>query len=678
MKKLILFIAAIIVIADIKGQDAIIYKLPDGISPVIDGYVDSLWNMFEENYIDKPFMDEEPTLDKAIWRAVWNDEAIFIIISVEDDNFCPPWCSGAAEWQSDRPEVYLDVNEELKDGDGPLAQPNGHYQFAPGFEEGEKQYYFSGDTWQGWYHSYAYKIDNPDYVFEYSIPWSSLTDRKGIAFDPDIGRPIGFDVYVTDRDEGDFDRKRAVWMMDGKGSVTDEAWNNMDGCGIVTFEDLQFNKSVICGTGSRSFTFFNVPADSVVDYRWNPDGGLIVDSSASHAVIEWYTPGDKNIRLYITKTMGDKDTFKNKLTVYPGFSVSLGQDFTICKNTGFTIIPTTVNGIRPFSYLWNNQLVDSVYSGFISESSYISLKIEDDVGCTTMGDVFVNIPQSSFPEQICMVTVDVATGKNKIVWQKTGNVMIKEYQVLKESTVAGQYMAIGTIPFNDESIFIDYDSDPAKHSDRYRLATIDSCANSPGESSDHQTIHLMISRGLPGTYNLSWSAYTGFDYNTYYIYKGSSADKLERIDSIARTKTQYTDTASGIAYYQIAVRRDQPCDISVLKSSGDLYHEATSNVVNTVATNYNNNKYQETSFVVYPNPFVNDLVIEYSLSKPSDVNIEIYNLLGMKVHEFHRYHNNSGTFKYIINRELLRNSGNVNILKLKLEGRTYYTGIIIK
>ena len=600
MKKVLLFIITTLVIARAISQDATIYKLPDGVSPVIDGSVDNLWHMFEEFNIDKPFMTEEPTLDIATWQAVWDDTGIFIIVSVEEDNFCPSWCSDAADWQSDKTEVYLDVNETLKDGLGPAASPNGHYQFAPGFIEGEDQYYFSGPIWQTLEGNYAYKIDESDYVFEYAIPWSSLTDKNGIAFDPGGGRPIGFDVCVIDRDEGDFDRKRAVWMNDGKGPASDEAWNTMDDCGVLVFEELQPNDTIVCDIGRVAYISFDVPIDSVTDYWWNSDGGDIVDSSANYAIIKWYTAGEKNISLIITKISSDIDTFENKLTVYPGLSVSLGEDFTLCKNTDFIVTPTTVNGVSPFNYFWNSESGDSIFTGSINENSYVSLKIEDDLGCTATDNIFINIPQSCFPEQICMVTVDAATGKNKIVWQKTGNMMIKEYQVLKESTVAGQYTAIGTIPFNNESIFIDNTSDPAKHSDRYRLATIDSCANTPGQSNDHQTIHLMISPGLPGKFNLSWSAYTGFDYNTYYIYKGGSPDNLELIDSIAKTKTQYTDTASGIAYYQVTVRRDQPCDISVLKSSGDLYNEATSNVVTTITSNINNNENLETYFELFP------------------------------------------------------------------------------
>jgi hypothetical protein len=678
MKKLFLFFTAVIFIADITGQDATIYKLPSGVSPVIDGTVDNLWNMFDTYRINKPFTDEWPSLGFTDWQAVWDDTAIFIIVSVEEPDFCPAWCEPEMpDWQSDKVEVYLDVNEILRDGGGPAEGPNGHFQIAPGFTEGENQYYYSGPSGLGWDYSYAYKIYGTDYIFEYVIPWSSLTDENGIEFDPNAGRLMGFDVYVIDRDEGEYDRNRRVWMNDGKGPASDESWNNMDDCGILAFDELHYNDTVVCDIETAAYISFDVPVDSVTDYWWNSDGGLINDSTANYAMMKWYTTGEKNIRLFITKTLGDKDTFQIKLTVYPGFSVSLGQDFTICKNTDFTIIPTTVNGVRPFNYFWDSQPGDSVYTGSITESSYLSLKIEDDVGCTAIDNIFINIPQSCFPEQICMVTVDAATSKNKIVWQKTGNMMIKEYKVLKESTIAGQYSEIGTVPFNDESVFIDYDSYPAKHSDRYRLATIDSCANTPGQSSDHQTIHLIISPGLPGNYNLSWSAYTGFDYNTYYIYKGSSPDNLELIDSIAKTKTQYTDTASRIAYYQVAVRRDEPCDISVLKSTNDIYYEANSNIVSTVATNINNNENSETYFELFPNPVTDELVILYSLIKPSDVEIEIYNLLGMKIHEFHRHHNNSGAFRYIVKKELLLKTGNINIVKLKLNGKVYYKKIII-
>jgi hypothetical protein len=678
MKRILFLITVLLTVARITGQDAIIYKLPDGLSPIIDGYIDDLWYMVEEFSIDKPFQTEEPTLDKATWRAVWNDSAMFIMIAVEEDNFCPVWCEPeVADWMSDRTEVYLDVNETLKDGEGPVIQPtSGHYVFWPGFTEGEDQYYFCGQIWQGWNYCYAYEVDGSDYVFEYDIPWSTLKDKNEVVFNPEGGRPIGFDVYVVDRDEGEWDRKRSVWMNDGKGPSNDESWNTMDDCGVVAFEEAWINDSVVCDTGRMSFTVFDVPVDSVTDYLWDADDGVITLSTESNAVIKWNTTGEKNVSLAITKTGGAKDTFRTTITVYAGFSVSLGEDFTVCPNTEFTLTPSTVNGIRPFEYLWNSIPGDSVFEGSRNDTSNIMLRIKDNAGCTVTDNININVSMKSFNEQICMVTVDVATGKNKIVWQKTAGKLTAQYQVLKETTVAGQYSVLGTIPFYNESVFTDTASEPSKHADRYRILTIDSCGNAPSPSGDHQTIHLVLSPGLPGKFNLSWSPYIGFNYNTYYIYKGSTPESLELIDSIAKTKTQYTDDESGIAYYRVAVRREEPCDISVLKSSGNIYSEAGSNIESTLTSNTGSEIIPETSFAILPNPFVDEVFIEYTLQEPSDAGFEIYSLLGTKIYEFRKNNSIPGTYRHVISEESLHNAGNLLIMRIELDKKVYFRKLL--
>jgi hypothetical protein len=678
MKRVLFLIIAMLAIARITGQDAIIYKLPDGMAPVIDGYTDDLWYIFQEFNIDKPDIYGQPTIDKAIWQAVWNDTALFIIVSVEEDSYCPHWCQPEqADWWSDKPEIYLDVNEVLKDGMGPTLEFSGHYQIAPAFTEGEDHYYRNDTTWQGWEYSYAYRVDGADYVFEYDIPWSTLKDKNDIVFDPGSGRSIGFDVYVNDRDQGESIRNRVVWMNDMKGPTSDEAWNNMDDCGVVAFIEARINDSIVCDTGKMSYTSFDVPVDSITDYIWDTDGGEILSSAENFAVIKWNTTGEKNISLAITKTGGAKDTFKTRILVYHEFSVSLVEDFTVCPNTEFTLAPSTiVNGIRPFEYFWNSISGDSVFEGSIIDTSNIILIIKDNAGCTATDNINVNVSTGSFTDQICMVTVDAGTGKNKILWQKTGGKLTVQYQVLKETTVTGQYSVIGTIPFNNESVFTDTASEPSKHSDSYRITTIDSCGNTSYQSWTHQTIHLMLSPGLPGKFNLSWSPYIGFNYNTYYIYKGSTPESLELIDSIAASKTQYTDNESGIAYYQVAVRREEPCDISILKSSGNIYSEAGSNIESTVTSNTGNEIIPETSFMILPNPFIDELVIEYTLQEPSDVIIEIYSLLGVKVYEFRTNHILPGTFRHIVSEESLHNAGNLLIMRLELDKKVNFRKLL--
>ncbi len=221
------------------AQDAIFYKLQTGIAPVVDGVIDELWNDVDIHNINNPVLWNTgvPTLDVATWQATWNDTAIFILVIVEDDDHCDTWCSGAVEWESDRVEIYFDVNVgDLDDGAGPVDWPNGHYQVAPAWMENIADYSECGPSWQGWPYCYGYSITGEDYNYEYAMPFSSLTDKFGTALDPDSDPVIGFDVYITDRDEGDVDFPTVVWMNDGSGPASDHNWNNMDDCGKVVFE----------------------------------------------------------------------------------------------------------------------------------------------------------------------------------------------------------------------------------------------------------------------------------------------------------------------------------------------------------------------------------------------------------------------------------------------------------
>ena len=228
-------------------QDAVFKRLPDGLAPAIDGSKDALWDNVEKQYVDRSFPDEYPTIDLATWQAVWNDTAIFVLVNVKEDDFCPDWCEPAQPaWISDKTEIYLDVNDTLEDGQGPATQPNGHYQFAPYFIEGEDTYSFSGDSWQDWYYHYAYNVDAPNYIFEYALPLTTLLDKDLDELVPADGEQIGFDVYVVDRDAGESEIKRAAWVNNATGPHAMEAWNTMDDCGVLEFstEEIDYPDSI--------------------------------------------------------------------------------------------------------------------------------------------------------------------------------------------------------------------------------------------------------------------------------------------------------------------------------------------------------------------------------------------------------------------------------------------------
>jgi hypothetical protein len=264
-----LFVAFIFALAAI-AQDATFYKLPAGCPLEIDGIADPVWENVEIFNLEKNFQSEEPSLYLAQWQAVWNDTAIMVLVTVEDDSYCPFYCEPPqADWMSDKPEIYFDVNDTLVDGFGPAAG-QGHYQFAPRLSVA-----YDTVAWSATY-MYSYIVDDPDYVMEYSVLLSGLTDHLGVALDPLAIDTIGFDVTVIDRDAQEDIRKRAVWMQDGNGVPADEAWNTMDGAGKVVFSTDEVN----CGSGiyTDKVSSFSVYPNPAMDY-------LQIDATFNEVVI---------------------------------------------------------------------------------------------------------------------------------------------------------------------------------------------------------------------------------------------------------------------------------------------------------------------------------------------------------------------------------------------------------
>jgi hypothetical protein len=202
----------------------------------------SEWAGVVANNIDKPFGTETPTLISCTWKAVWNDEGIYVVVEVEDDVWSPSWISGSADWQSDKPEVYYDVTTTQKDGGGASAGL-GNYQFAPDYPNpdgttphnlGEAITGFApGTQWPaaGLIYAGVYDAGLATSCMEYFCPWSDLLDENGTAFDPFTRTVMGFDVTMIDNDATPAARNRAVWANIG---TINESWNNCDDVGLIT------------------------------------------------------------------------------------------------------------------------------------------------------------------------------------------------------------------------------------------------------------------------------------------------------------------------------------------------------------------------------------------------------------------------------------------------------------
>ncbi|PCJ86558.1 MAG: hypothetical protein COA57_05985 [Flavobacteriales bacterium] len=250
-----------------------------------------------------------------------------------------------------------------------------------------------------------------------------------------------------------------------------------------------------------------------------------------------------------------------------------------CGGSGGIYITVTGNA-SPFIYQWTDISTFSVGSSEdltgVGAGTY-DLIITDTNGCMGAASAIVEdlTPQ---PLPICLVTVDTVTGTNKVVWQKdTTDQSVAQYNIYKESTQAGVYYLVGSVMHDSLSVFTDPISNPLIRSWRYKITTVDTCGIESDFSDEHKTIHLVLS-DFGGNNYLTWDDYEGFSFGTYYIYRFSSQNGWEVIDSLPSNLNSFTDTsAGGLTNMNYFVEAKPPSICSATKTA-ENYNSSRSNV----------------------------------------------------------------------------------------------------
>lgn len=234
-------------------------------------------------------------------------------------------------------------------------------------------------------------------------------------------------------------------------------------------------------------------------------------------------------------------------------------------DTVATITVTTTAGTTPYTYTWNNLTATTPYLDGLTTGTYV-VHTSDSNGCADVDTVIISQDSVMLPSDplasICAVTVDSATGKNIILWQKAGIVKATAYKIYRESTVAGQYDLIGTNDVNDIPTFLDATSVPLQQSYSYKIAEMDSCDHEWPMSDLHKTIHLSANVGINGEINLSWNAYEGKPYTTHSIMRSFNGGPFNLLNEVSSTITAYSDLTPPIGnnVYRIQIDLGTVCD----------------------------------------------------------------------------------------------------------------------
>ncbi len=242
--------------------EIIIKKCDAGNTPAIDGVVDDVWE-YVEGFEMTEYSDPEPTIYEAVWKMVWSDDYLIILVSVDEDNHCDQWCTGKTDWESDRVEFFVDVNEVLWDtlGANPNETPGGptagHYQFTGPWQQDITEY--SGEALQ-WPsnnpYNVGYYLEDNYFDYEFGIPWSSLTDITDAVFAPADGKLIGVQVVIVDVDDDDVSTRKFLNWKDI------DAWDNMDSAGVIQLSEA----SVMGIYDHKAIKTINVYPNPAKDY----------------------------------------------------------------------------------------------------------------------------------------------------------------------------------------------------------------------------------------------------------------------------------------------------------------------------------------------------------------------------------------------------------------------------
>jgi hypothetical protein len=304
------------------------------------------------------------------------------------------------------------------------------------------------------------------------------------------------------------------------------------------------------------------------NYRWIRNDTLI--SGNNNATLTTSKSGTYKLMVDNCAVFSNAIT----LTEIPTPSANFTKRDILCYETGtgeISLINVT-GGTPPYTYAWdsfgnfsylplpfNTPTLQNLYPG-----TYRGHAIDVN-GCTSSHTVGIDqesiTPPSNPLPEICAVTVDSATGKNLIIWEKTGDVRAVKYNLYAEGSQTNQFNLIGSRNVGQLSTFLDVNSNPLQQSYVYKISEVDSCNHENPLSNFHKTIHLTANLGVNGEINLTWNPYEGRPYSSHYVMRSFNGGPFVLLNQVSNSITSYSDLTPPIGYkvYRIDIDLATTC-----------------------------------------------------------------------------------------------------------------------
>ncbi|MFN5909848.1 MAG: PKD domain-containing protein [Bacteroidota bacterium] len=303
-----------------------------------------------------------------------------------------------------------------------------------------------------------------------------------------------------------------------------------------------------------------------------------------------------------------------------------------CGLGGSGIYVSAIGGTAPYSYLWSNGATGNGISG-LAPGEY-SLTVSGANGCESNAIYAIEYEIPSV-NPICVVTVGPGQ-HNKVAWEKLAETGVAYYNVYKESSAAGLYYLVGSVPYDSLSTWIDTISNPAVQAYRYKIAAVDSCGTESYLSSHHKTIHLTQNIGLNDEVNLIWDNYEGFSYTSYNVWRYDDADGWQIIATLPSNVNSYTDLNAPMAtatslYYFIDITLEEACVSTRAENNNTTRSNRTEAVAGPLDDTGITELHPDDALIVYPNPSDGIIYLSFNMGNVPVLNYRLIDAQGREI-----------------------------------------------
>ncbi|OFY37475.1 MAG: hypothetical protein A2275_10400 [Bacteroidetes bacterium RIFOXYA12_FULL_35_11] len=369
-----------------------------------------------------------------------------------------------------------------------------------------------------------------------------------------------------------------------------------------------------------SSTDFTVDADGSepFSYQWIKDGIMLSDANESVLQLENISVSDEGFySCEVSNLCRSVLTNSAELKVID-ISIVSSPDTVICKGDTSALLVTAVSNHPAESgtlvYNWSPSMgISNVNSENpnaypIASTNYV-VSATEQTGCSGIDSTLITVRIPFANQQLCYVTVDTITWRNKIIWEKTPGVGIASYCIWVETTTE-HYERLACVNHDNPANYVDVTSSPEVKAYKYKISVIDTCGNESDYSFFHKTMKLIVNTNSTNA-NLQWSSYIDesgtYVPEIYIIYRSTSTTTFDSINYTPGSEgfINFTDpNGSSLYYYMVGVKKTDGCNSSKENESVisfSNYKKGANGVSEILFYNKIN---------IYPNPFHDETTVD--------------------------------------------------------------------